>query len=449
MILSAFQGRISPANYPFAAAALLLAPHAAVAIAFEAKGVLLRPDTGFWLLPLRRLSALPGDFAVEAALVFAAAMIATCALASISFKRAGRSGIGFGLALLTVMPGLQLATAALVALLPFSRASAEESDENADQEPEDRPGAPSAYMLQGILAGVSIIVLAVLLSAMTFGAYGWGLFVLTPFVVGVTTAYLANRKTAIARSETILLVLGAAALGGFALMIFALEGLVCILLIAPLAAGAAVIGGLFGRAMALARNDLDRPVMAVAILPAVFAFEAALPPSVGFATDQAIEIAAPPAAVWSALASDSAIAAPPGLVGAAGLAYPLRGEIVGEGVGAERLGHFSTGSARERITEWIPGRKLAFTVLSQPPAMEEMSPYRRVHAPHVEGYFETGETSFELEPLASGGTRLTARASHVLRLDPLLYWEPLARWAVRQNTGRVLRDIKSRAEAMR
>jgi hypothetical protein len=79
--------------------------------------------------------------------------------------------------------------------------------------------------------------------------------------------------------------------------------------------------------------------------------------------------------------------------------------------------------------------------------MEEMSPYRRVHAPRVSGYFETTRTSFELEPLANGRTRLVATASYVLRLDPALYWEPMARWAVHQNVTRVLRNIKERAEA--
>jgi hypothetical protein len=79
--------------------------------------------------------------------------------------------------------------------------------------------------------------------------------------------------------------------------------------------------------------------------------------------------------------------------------------------------------------------------------MEEMSPYRRVHAPHVNGYFETTGTRFELQPRAGGGTRLTIRAAHVLRLDPIPYWEPLARWTVHANTVRVLEDIKAKAEA--
>jgi hypothetical protein len=137
----------------------------------------------------------------------------------------------------------------------------------------------------------------------------------------------------------------------------------------------------------------------------------------------------------------------PGLVFRLGLAYPIRSRIIGQGVGAVRIGIFSTGVARERITTWTPGRRLAFAVLSQPPAMTELSPYAEVHAPHVRGYFDTVSTSFDLQPLPGGGTRLVLEASHVLRLDPVLYWEPVARWAIHQNSERVLRHIRSRAEA--
>jgi uncharacterized protein YndB with AHSA1/START domain len=242
-------------------------------------------------------------------------------------------------------------------------------------------------------------------------------------------------------------VMGAGVLGTLALLMLALEGLVCILLVAPLAAVTAAVGGAIGRAAALARNAADRPLLSLALLPMVFALEAAMPPAVPIYVQHSIDISAPPAAVWRALTSGEPIASSPGLVGQAGLAFPIRSRLSGEGVGAERLGLFSTGAARERVTEWVPGRSLAFEVLSQPPAMEEMSPWRRVHAPHVSGYFETSETRFALKPLPNGGTRLTLRASHVLRLDPVLYWEPIARWAISQNVSRVVEDVQRKGEA--
>jgi hypothetical protein len=111
-----------------------------------------------------------------------------------------------------------------------------------------------------------------------------------------------------------------------------------------------------------------------------------------------------------------------------------------------RRGDFSTGTALERVTEWVPGRKLAFVVLTDVPAMRELSPYRHVHAPHILGYFLTTSTSFELSPRSDGTTEIAERTSHALNLDPVLYWLPLARWVVSQNNARVLDHIRRQAE---
>jgi hypothetical protein len=132
-----------------------------------------------------------------------------------------------------------------------------------------------------------------------------------------------------------------------------------------------------------------------------------------------------------------------------GLAYPVRGEVIGEGIGSIRLGEFSTGVVVERVTEWIANRKLAFILLNEVPSMRELSPYAEVHAPHVVGYFRTTNTSFELLDLAEGGSEVIERTSHQLRLEPVLYWLPLARWVVQANNARVLAHLKRQAERER
>lgn len=436
--LLSMRREISALAYAAAALPLLLVPHLAVAIAAFSNGLPIVPDTSFWLLPLRRMAyagPIPGW---AEALVMLAAVLAIWMLAILSFRRAAQArGPGYAMAALTLIPALQIAAVLVLASLPV-------------QADEPRPEAESrtnlTHVVQGVLTGMTLVVLAVLVSAVTFGSYGWGLFVMTPFLVGLTTAYIANRRDPLPSGQTLPLVLGAVALGGAALLALALEGLMCIVLIAPLAAAVAALGGAIGRAVALARHRGKTPLMSVALLPAIFALEAAVPPEIPIATEEQIDIAAPPAAVWQALIGDRPIPSGPGMVGFAGFAYPIRGRLQGSGVGVTRLGEFSTGTAIERVTAWDPGRRLAFTVLRQPPAMEEMSPYRRVHAPHVSGYFVTGDTSFDLRPLPGGGTRLTARASHLLRIDPLPYWEPMARWAIRANVTRVLHGIRDQAE---
>lgn len=435
--LTSMRGEISPLAYGAVAPLLILSQHALVTLAYRLSGERLDYDVEFWLLPLGRLAVLPGLSPLEAALVFTFGLAIAWALAVLSFRRASRANRGHALAAISVVPILQIIAIASLALMTRRplRAAAE---------PAERPDL--SHRVQGVLAGVAIIVVAVLVSAVTFGAYGWGLFVLTPFTVGMTTAYIANRDADLGFSATIGLVLWSAALGSLALIMFALEGLVCIIMAAPLGVIVALFGAVIGHSLAEAGHRRGKPLLVVAFLPAAFALEAGMPPSVTIATQESIDIAASPAAVWRALTTSEPIASSPGVVAQAGLAYPIRGRILGDGVGALRLGEFSTGTARERITEWEPGRRLAFEVLSQPPAMEEMSPYRRVHAPHVHGYFDTGETRFAIDPLPSGRTRLTVRAAHVLRIDPVIYWEPIARWAVHENSRRVLRGIRDRAE---
>ena len=301
-------------------------------------------------------------------------------------------------------------------------------------------------VIAGTLAGVGIILLAVLISALVFRAYGWGLFVLTPFVVGFTTGYLVNRHELQTMKTTNALVLLAAALGCLGLIMFALEGLICLVLASPLAALLAIGGGALGRRAARLGKEPAGPLYCVALLPLMFAADAISPPDALMLTDESIVIDAQPSRVWQAVTSDDPIWEPPTLVGRLGLAYPERGHLEGKGVGATRSGFFSTGVAREKVTEWQKDRTFGFVVLKQPPAMTEMSPYHHVHAPHVNGYFETGETRFEIEPLDGQKTRLTILAAHHLRIDPIIYWQPIARWAASSNTRRVLRDIRSKAE---
>ena len=205
----------------------------------------------------------------------------------------------------------------------------------------------------------------------------------------------------------------------------------------------ALFGGILGRAMALLARRLRRQTLScVALLPLMFAVENVLPPVDSFRHRSDHRGAAPPEAVWRSILSTDPVEGPLALPFRLGCCLPAARRGLGEGVGAERLGEFSTGTAIERVTEWVPNRKLAFVVVGDIPAMREMSPYEHVHAPHVVGYFRTISTSFELVPRADGRTDILERTSHDLRLDPVPYWLPMARWIVRQNNARVLAHIR-------
>lgn len=394
-------------------------------------------DLEFWLTPLSSAMAIYYLPPIWGAVIFAYFLLVAWLLALLSFQLARRTNRGFILAVLSVVPVVQLGAILLNAVLPSQEALEEDQGARANA---------ARNVTIGLIAGIALIVLAVLLSAVTFGAYGWGLFVMTPFLVGITTGYLVNEQSDLGAGSTMKLVIAAAGLGSLALVVLALEGIICIILAAPLAVPIVMLGGVVGRALAVARHSRRNPLASVAVLPMVFMLEAALPPEAPIATQYEIEIGAPADHVWRALISSEPIALAPGLPALAGLAYPIRGTLTGEGLGAKRVGLFSTGEASEVVTQWNQNRVLAFRVQDEAPAMEEMSPYRRVHAPHVEGYFTTGETRFVLVPLEGNRTKLKIFSEHRLRLDPLPYWEPIARLAIHDNVSRVLADIKAKSE---
>ena len=185
---------------------------------------------------------------------------------------------------------------------------------------------------------------------------------------------------------------------------------------------------------------------AFVLLPLAFAAERTVPATNRIQLSDSVVVAAPPLRVWQAVTHMGAIEAQPSLPFRLGLAYPTAGVIHGEGVGAIREGHFSTGVAYERVSEWAPGRRLTFDVLSDAPSMAELSPYAHVNAPHVVGYFRTRTARFDLTPLPDGRTRLTLTTTHELDLNPAFYWTPIAEWATRQNKARVLAHFKRLAE---
>jgi hypothetical protein len=307
---------------------------------------------------------------------------------------------------------------------------------------------PPGVAFQGLVVGTALTLLLVLVSTLVFRKYGSLLFLASPFVVGCVTAYIGNRHADIGSTATRRLVFGACFLGGIGLLAIAIEGIVCLVMAAPLIALVAWAGGLAGRAMALKGPGAapGRTAVSIAVLPLFLAIDVIAPPFVAFEDVQSIEVAATDQAVWGAIVDMEPISDPPAAPFRWGLAYPISGTIQVGGVGAIREGVFSTGIAYERVTEWDPGRRLAFIVLSEPPAMGELSPHGKVNAPHVDGYFRTLETRLTITPLANGRTRLSSTTIHELHLRPAPYWLPMTRWAIRSNKQRVLAHLARQAE---
>jgi hypothetical protein len=213
----------------------------------------------------------------------------------------------------------------------------------------------------------------------------------------------------------------------------------------PLMIGLGILGGAIGETSAKRKHE-RATLTSIAMLPFLFLVEAAFPPKAEFVTIETVDVAASPEEVWQSITHMGEITERPA-VPFGWLAYPVAGEIDGEGAGAVRRGVFSTGIAYERVTVWEPGRRLWFDVLSNPPALRELSPYGDIRTPHLNGYFTTAYAHFDIVPLGEGKARLSLETLHNLNLEPAIYWTPIAQWAVRQNKKRVLAHFALQAEA--
>lgn len=124
----------------------------------------------------------------------------------------------------------------------------------------------------------------------------------------------------------------------------------------------------------------------------------------------------------------------------------LRATIDGTGVGAVRRCEFSTGAFIEPITAWEPGRRLAFDVAAQPPPMHELSPYRHIHPPHLDGYLRCRRGEFRLVPLDGGRTRLEGSTWYEYEIYPQCYWTLWQDALIQRIHRRVLDHIRRESE---
>jgi hypothetical protein len=212
------------------------------------------------------------------------------------------------------------------------------------------------------------------------------------------------------------------------------------------------MGGSIGFAIQLHYWDTHyKPAMLgliLFVLPSAFVSEraAALKPP-DFVVHSAVEISAPPEAVWRQVIAFSEIPPPQELLFRAGVAYPIRAEISGCGVGAVRHCNFSTGPFVEPIEVWDEPRLLKFSVTRNPAPMQEWTPYEDLHPAHLDGFLESRAGQFQLVPLAGGRTRLEGTTWYQHNMWPATYWSWWSNYVIHRIHMRVLNHIRDRAES--
>jgi len=310
--------------------------------------------------------------------------------------------------------------------------------------PRDRFGSSAmAVALTGSMGA-----LATYLGVQRLGTYGWGVFVALPFCFGLVSVLIYSYHEGRTLKSCLTVSMISLAMVSLALFALAIEGLGCIIMALPIAMPLALLGGLVG--FLLQRHEsISTPsmMMLMMLVPLGMTSAETLSPMEAPRTSvrTTIRIEAPAEEVWKNLIAFPDVPEPGTSLFRLGVSYPIRATIDGQGVGAIRKCLFSTGTFVEKVDIWEEGKRLAFTVVSGPEAMRELSPYD-IHPRHLGAYFVPESAEFRLITNKDGSTQLEGLSWYRNSMWPSAYWQLWSDGILHRVHLRVFEHIKGISE---
>lgn len=297
-----------------------------------------------------------------------------------------------------------------------------------------------------ILSTSAISAVFALVGIYVIGDYGLALFVLIPFLMGALPSFLYSRKKELTWRKSWKMALLTLTVCTASLLLFAIEGIICIAMALPIAILFEFIGCLFAYTyLNRANNKNMKPMfLFIALIPLVQWTERHSRPEVKPVTTSII-IHASPEQVWKQVVSFPRLSAPTEYLFRAGIAYPTHATIQGSGVGSIRYCHFTTGCFVEPVQIWDEPNLLQFSVKEQPEPMKELS-FWDIDAPHLHDYFVSKKGQFKLTRLPNGDTKLSGTTWYYHNIRPALYWRTWSDYIIHKIHLRVLKHIQQNAE---
>lgn len=389
----------------------------------------------------------PEVWKFDAALLLWAAPFAWMGLCLLA-KRLRSARAPISLVVLFFVPIAKFFLFALLCLLPERK-----DDDAGEQVPRPmRKWAPESSLASACLAALCAAAVGVgfsVLATREMRAYLSWLFLALPFVMGFLAAWIHGLARPRRLRQSLLTAYLALAVTAAILLSIAAEGIVCLLMAAPIALCEATAGAWIAHLLHQSswknRSGTSSTIVACLTLPLLMLVEQQSKTPTECAITSELSIKATPEVVWRHVVSFHELPPPEEWIFRLGVAFPKRAEIDGRGVGALRHCVFSTGAFVEPITVWNEPDHLAFDVTAEPDPLSELSPYRHLRPPHLHGYFKSHRGEFRLVRTRDG-TLLRGTTWYSNRLEPEAYWKLWSDALIHRIHMRVLRQIKREAE---
>lgn len=365
--------------------------------------------------------------------------------------RLKNAGLPRWLSALFFVPILNLVFFILLCLLPNPKTGETLTEERPRFLSKILPRGKWASAMASSLIVTTLSLVLVYFTTQRLRSYGEALFILLPFMMGMGAALLHGYYEKRSLRQAVSVACLSITWTGIMLLCFALEGVICLVMAAPVAYLIASFGGVVG--YGIQKNYWDQKsterlcCQLLVLFPVLLLTEnhfKEIPPT--HPVTSFIEIQANPEEIWPKIIQFQKMPSPTEWIFKTGVAYPVEAKIKGSGVGAVRYCVFSTGPFVEPITVWDPPCHLAFSVIEQPAPMDEMSPYHSITPPHLHGFFESERGEFRLEKISKGKTNVYGTTWYHHDLWPQFYWNPYTNWFIHKIHLRVLNHIKNSVE---
>ena len=145
--------------------------------------------------------------------------------------------------------------------------------------------------------GIGLVILVIVIYGT--GSYGNVLFMGMPVLVSTISAFLYNRPSPRSLRGSLAIANISILLVGLALLLFALEGIICVVMFLPLGFAIGTLGGMVGYMLATIAPVQKRTILLLlALFPLLSGAELLYRPTPLYEVVSAVEIDAPPEAVW-------------------------------------------------------------------------------------------------------------------------------------------------------
>ena len=296
------------------------------------------------------------------------------------------------------------------------------------------------FVIQGALLIVFFLVL------LNIGNYGWTLFCIIPFSLGITCGYYTKtfRSRAFLKGTLIVLIVLAVISG--LLITAGMEGAICILMAEGLIALPAFLGMVVGYFI---RNLYQTYSFGLILLlnTSFLAYDAVDTNIVQSTAVKTITINASREKVWNVLTQPVNFSLHKNMFFKAGVSYPTSMQLDYDEKGKCFLAcNLNNGFAALEIAQLDSLERMRFLIPQEVQTMKEFTFYNSLDAPHLKGYFNPSYGEFVLQALSDTQCTLTARTSYSYKITPVFYWRWWSDYLVNTMHEHVLEDIQVLAE---